>query len=218
MKIRNFPDTFRSGEEVVITEKLHGKNCRLGLIRTMSSDETPTFEFMAGSSDVRRREIDGKGRASDFWKPMTESVRALLQHLSGGEKSVIVFGELYGSGVQDMAYGLTSGAKGLRVFDISVDGKYLDFDEKAELLERFGIEPVPILYRGPFAWEVVEAETYGPTTMCPPEAAGRFKGREGCVVIPAKERFDASFGGRGRVILKSISADYLARKGGSEEH
>ncbi len=31
--IRNFPDVLRPGEEVVITEKLHGKNCRLGLIR-----------------------------------------------------------------------------------------------------------------------------------------------------------------------------------------
>src|SRR5438874_1958754 len=31
--IRNFPDVLRPGEEVVISEKLHGKNCRVGLIR-----------------------------------------------------------------------------------------------------------------------------------------------------------------------------------------
>ncbi len=216
--IRNFPDVLREEEEVVITEKLHGKNCRLGLIRTQGSEGTTALEFMAGSSDVRRRETDHKGKVSDFWKPMTEPVRALLRHLSQGARNVVVFGELYGSGVQDIAYGLTSGAKSFRAFDIAVDGKYLDFDEKKEWLERFGVEAVPVLFRGPFSWAVVEAETYGPTTMCASEAAGRFKGREGCVITPIKERFDAILGGHGRVIFKSISADYLARKGGTEEH
>jgi RNA ligase (TIGR02306 family) len=215
--IRNFPEVIWPGEEVVITEKLHGKNCRLGLIR-VSGKDGENFEFMAGSNDVRRKEVDAKGRPSDFWRPMTDAVRGLLRHLSGGERSVILFGELYGSGVQDMAYGLSNGAKGFRAFDIAVDGKFLDHDEKVAVLERFGVEMVPHLYRGPFSWEAVEAHTYGPTTVCPPEAAGRFKGREGCVVTPVKERYDADLGGTGRVILKSISADYLARKGGTDEH
>jgi RNA ligase (TIGR02306 family) len=215
--IRNFPDVLRPGEEVVITEKLHGKNCRLGLIR-VPREACDTFEFMAGSNDVRRKEADQKGRPSDFWRPMTEAVRDLLRHLCGGGHSVVVFGELYGSGVQDMAYGLGSGAKGFRAFDIAVDGKYLGFDQKAELLERFEVESVPHLYRGPFSWGVVEEHSYGPTTMCLPDAAGKFGGREGCVVTPVVERYDPDLGGGGRVILKSISADYLARKGGTDEH
>ncbi len=37
-------------------------------------------------------------------------------------------------------------------------------------------------------------------------------------MTPVKERYDADLGGTGRVILKSISADYLARKGGTDEH
>ncbi len=215
--IRNFPGVPRPGEEVVITEKLHGKNCRLGLVRVSGEGGDP-FEFMAGSNDVRRMEVDRKGRPSDFWRPMTEAVRGLLRHLSGGERSVVLFGELYGSGVQDMAYGLAAGAKGFRAFDVAVDGKYLDFDEKAALFARFGVEMVPRLYRGPFSWEAVEEHTYGPTTLCPPEEAGRFRGREGCVVTPVEERYDPDLGGGGRVILKSISADYLARKGGTEDH
>ena len=215
--IRNFPDVLRPGEEVIITEKLHGKNCRLGLIR-VSGTEGEGFEFMAGSNDVRRKEVDAKGRPSDFWRPMSEAVRDLLRHLSGGERSVILFGELYGSGVQDMAYGLANGAKGFRAFDIAMDGKYLDHDDKVAALERFAIARVPHLYRGPFSWEAVEEHTYGSTTLCSPEAAGRFTGREGCVVTPVKERYDADLGGTGRVILKSISADYLACKGGTDDH
>ena len=213
--IRNFPDVLQPGEEVVITEKLHGKNCRLGLVRV---PDEPELVFVAGSNDVRRREVDAKGRASDFWAPMTEPVRELLQHLAEGSKSVVLFGELIGSGVQDMAYGLANGAKSFRAFDVAVDARYLDFDRKADLFSRFGIDAVPTLYRGPFSWEVVEHHTYGPTTLCPPELAGKFPGREGVVITPTVERFDPGLGGGGRVVLKSISADYLARKGGTEDH
>jgi RNA ligase (TIGR02306 family) len=212
--IRNFPDVLQPGEEVIITEKIHGKSCRLGLVRTRDG----AFEFMAGSHGQRRKEVDARGRPSDFWRPMTDAVRGLLRELSGGEHSVVVFGELYGSGVQDMAYGLSGGAKGFRTFDIAVDGKYLDHDRKVEALRRHGLEVVPLLFRGPFSWDVVEEHTYGPTTMCPPDAAGRFAGREGCVVTPVAERYHAGLGDAGRVILKSISADYLARKGGTDEH
>ena len=77
------------------------------------------------TSDGRR--VPGRS-PSDFWRPMTEPVRSLLRHLSGGERSVVLFGELYGSGVQDMAYGLGNGAKGFRAFDVAVDGKYLGFE------------------------------------------------------------------------------------------
>ena len=92
---------------------------------------------------MKRKEVNAKGRPSDFWRPMTEAVRDLLRHRSGGEHSVVLFGELYGSGVQDIAYGLSNGAKGFRAFDIAVDGKYLGFDEKAALFCRFGVESVP---------------------------------------------------------------------------
>ena len=215
--LRNFPDVLRAGEEVVITEKLHGKNCRVGLVRVVD-EQGERFELSAGSSEVRRRRVDQKGRPSDFWGPLTPSVEAMLEYLSAGERSVVLFGELFGSGVQDMSYGLRDGAKGFRAFDVAVDGRYLDRDETAGLLDRFGIEGVPVLYRGPFSWKALEAQTYGPTTLCPTSEAGAFKGREGCVVTPVVERYDASLGGGGRVILKSISADYLARNGGTDDH
>ena len=130
--LRNFPGVLREGEEVVITEKLHGKNCRLGLVRVPDEEGGDALAFVAGSNDVRRREVDAKGRPSDFWMPMTDPVRDLLRHLSEGSRSVVLFGELIGSGVQDMAYGLANGAKGFRAFDLAVDGKYLDHDAKAE--------------------------------------------------------------------------------------
>jgi RNA ligase (TIGR02306 family) len=212
---RNFPELLRDGEEVVITEKVHGKNCRLGLARTGEA-----WTLMAGSHNQRRKEHDCLGRRSQFWDVLAPLVEELLRHVAGSASAgVVLFGELFGAGIQDMWYGLENSRFALRAFDLAVDGKFLDYDDKVPLFDRFGIERVPILYRGPFSRAVVEEHVGGPTTMCPPEKAGKFKGREGIVITPVRERraetatmvFD-------RVILKAISCDYLERKGGTEYH
>ncbi len=215
--VRNFPDTLKPGEEVIFTEKLHGKNCRLGRVRVID-EQGDRFEFVAGSHGQRRAPVDAKGRPSDFWGPLAPNVRDLLEDVGADSRSVVLFGEIYGSGVQDMAYGLTQSHQAFRAFDLAVEGTYLDYDEMVALLNRFGIESVPQLYRGPFSWDILEDQTDGPTTLCDPEAAGQFKGREGLVVRPVRERYDPALGGSGRVLLKSVSVDYLARKGGTEDH
>ena len=56
--IRNFPDVLRPGEEVVITEKLHGKNCRLGLVRVARRGR----RHLRVHGRVERREAEGGGR------------------------------------------------------------------------------------------------------------------------------------------------------------
>jgi RNA ligase (TIGR02306 family) len=176
---------------------------------------------MAGSHGQRRKEYDARGRRSQFWEVLTDPVRQLLRHVAetSGTSSVVLFGEIYGCGVQDTWYGLENGRYALRAFDLSVNGKYVDFDAKAALFARFGVEAVPVLYRGPFGREKVEEHVSGPTTLCAPEKAGKFKGREGIVITPVRERmavtptnlFD-------RVVLKAISFEYLERKGGTEHH
>jgi hypothetical protein len=203
--------------------KIHGKNTRLGLIRTEGEGEDG-WSFMAGSHNQRRKEFDSRGRRSQHWLFLTEPVRALLRHVrdtfaaTGPVQGVVLFGEIYGTGVQDLWYGLENGVA-FRAFDLAVNGKYLDWDVKQQLCEHFGVAMVPILYRGPFHRERLEEYVSGPTTLCPADKAGRFKGREGIVITPARERavttethvFE-------RLILKAISFDYLERKGGTEYH
>ncbi len=151
---------------------------------------------------------------------LSPAIQELLRHVAeNASAGVVLFGELFGAGIQDMWYGLENGRFAFCAFDLAVDGKYLDFDVKTTLFDRFGVEQVPILYRGPFSRTAVEEHVGGPTTMCPPDRAGKFKGREGIVMTPVRERsavtaktvFD-------RVILKAISFDYLERKGGTEYH
>jgi len=73
------------------------------------------------------------------------------------------------------------------------------------------LELVPLLYCGPFDPTLLEDWTNGPTTF--KGMKSKFKGREGCVITPLTEMYDETLG---RVILKSVSADYLARKGAKD--
>lgn len=199
-----YAPALEDGLPVRITEKLHGSNVRLGLIKV--GDE---FKFMAGSHKVNWKPEDSKGNTPIWWQMMTEPVVNLLTSLCDEQHSVIVFGEVFGPGVQDMDYGAPDTE--FRVFDISVDGRYVDWEVLVVNCLAHGVQTVPLLYRGPFSKDVLKEHTYGPTAMAPAEQLqSKFKGREGCVVTPLTEQFSRYLGGR--LILKSVSADYLDRK------
>lgn len=234
---RNFPDLIPDGEPVVFTEKLHGKNCRLGYIREADATGAMVMTWMAGSHDVRRKEFVTRKRKSydkdtkelkveeyqdksQFWQALDKpGVRDLMKFVSNDTDNVVVFGEIFGSGVQDMTYGMEGGVWDFRVFDITVNGKYMPADLKYEACRKFGVQTVPVLYDGPFSKAKVEEFVTGPTTVCAEEAAGAFKGREGIVitakteksVVTDKKVFD-------RMAIKAINFDYLERKGGTEYH
>ncbi len=213
--IRNFPDVIKEGEDVVVSEKLHGMNARFGLLNDSDEKGEPTSVFACGSHAVRRKEFDAKGNRSAFWETLSDPLRRMLIDLREiyDDANVIAFGELINT-QKGFLYGLTGGEKAVRIFDISVNGRYLDHAKVKVACEFWGVPMVPILYEGPFSWAVLEQLTCGPTTMCEPKDAGKFKGREGVVIKPTTERTDPGLPGSGRVILKSISADYLEHKTG----
>jgi hypothetical protein len=80
------------------------------------------------------------------------------------------------------------------------------------MCDKYSVPTVPLLYTGPFSLEGVERLTYGPTTF--PNVKSSFKGREGVVVTPLQEQFSKHLGGR--MILKSVSADYRDRKNATD--
>lgn len=215
--IKNFPDIIKVGEEVVIEEKIHGTNSRMGIILNhddIAGDEIWTF--MCGSHGHRRKQYNDKGELTRYWIPLSDNMKGLLLDLCDGQNHVVVFGEIYGPGVQDMSYGLKH--VGFRAFDISVNRKYLDYDDRVNALAKHEIPSTPLLYRGPFDPTVLADLTDGFTTLCDPESAGKFAGREGVVVRPVVERYSPNLPNFGRVIFKSISINYLSRRGGTEYH
>lgn len=222
--IGNFPGVFQDDEEVVFTEKLHGTNNRVGWVfHVVEHPELGPVDMvwqkMAGSHGNRRKEYNDKGVRSMYWMPFKEKdhgdcpLTTLLVQVGEIEKaksSVIVFGEIFGAGVQDMQYGQKG--KSFRIFDIAVDGNYLDWDKLKRYVEADpALQLVPILYQGPFSMKKMDEFVDGPTTICNPEDIREpFKGREGIVIKPVKERFDPILGGR--TILKYVSVDYHERK------
>ncbi|MEK7276299.1 MAG: RNA ligase (ATP) [Chloroflexota bacterium] len=190
--LRNFPDVFQPGEAVIVTEKIHGTNGRIGIVEG---------EWMAGSMAVRRkRPADEEMRRSTYWFPHTlPEVRALMEHAAESHRQTILYGEIYGSSIQSFHYGLKNRI-GFAAFDLLVDGHYLDWPDFAALCSRFGVPTVPALYDGPYSLDAVRQHAAGQTTLDDTHI------REGIVVKPARERTDPRLG---RVALKYLSDEYL---------
>ncbi len=193
--MRNFPDVFTSGEDVIVTEKIHGTNCRVGIV----IEDGQAIE-MAGSKQIRRKrpaELAG----DIYWFPWTvPGVGQLLHHVvSTGAKQAILFGEVFGR-VQSLRYGVANGLA-YRAFDLLIDGKYADFAEFDSLCRQFGVEQVPHAFVGAFDLTKIRELSDGPSLV-----DGAQNIREGVVVKPLVERINPKVG---RVILKYVGDVYL---------
>jgi RNA ligase (TIGR02306 family) len=198
---RKYKREFVEGEEVVVTEKIHGCNARF-TVRKGEDDEAP--RLYVGSRNYFNKETIG----NVWWKvardyPQIET--ALAKH-----DGYVLYGEVYGQ-VQDLKYG-TSQEDPVRfaafdVFDLKA-GKYLNYDDFLIFCLANLIPTVPVLYRGPYLPEAIEPLAAGDTTI--PNAA---QIREGFVIKPVVERWSDRLG---RVIAKLVGEQYLLRKGGTE--
>lgn len=196
--IKRFPGVLLPGEEVVVTEKVHGTCTLLGLLGGRSAMSSKGY-------GAGRRVIKDDGQ-NLYWKMARK--HQLFEKLEGlGD--VMLFGETFGSGVQDLEYGMPRDEPSYFAFDLSLNGRYLDFDELQKLCAERGIPTLPPLFRGPFGPECL-ATTAGKETV----SGKALHVREGIVIRPVKERYDPEIG---RVILKSINADYLLRGGEATE-
>lgn len=230
--IKNYPDIIVEKEEVVITEKLHGTFTQIvylppRFIEREGLDYKETFGdrrngyLMVGSkslsADGLMFKVNGANINNVYVKVITEQdmLSKFTEQLKNEELPVIMLGETFGPDVQDLRYGFTHrGQNGFRAFAIykglRSQFKVINSDELDILLEKLGIDRVPVLYRGPFSKEVMEKYTNGKETVSGKE----MHIREGIVIIPKQERYNNEIG---RVILKNVSADYLLRKGKATE-
>jgi len=137
-----------------------------------------------------------------------------IEYLSGLQcPPIVLIGEIFGPGIQTgFHYGQTKPE--FRLFDIAVGPRnnrmYLSWDDYMQAAFIMGIPTVPTLYIGPFSKEILAQYTSGKEKV----TNHSHHMREGCVVRLINEK---SSGNLGRVILKSISEEYLTRKGTEEE-
>jgi len=196
--IKRYPDILKPGEEVVATEKVHGTCTLLGLLggaRAMSSKG-----YGSGGTVIKEDE------KNLYWR-MARKFN-LFEKIEG-LGNLMLFGETFGPGVQDLGYGVQKGEPSYFAFDMSINGRYLDYDNFAKICAERDIPMAHVLYRGPFGPETL-AHTGGPETISGKAAHMR----EGIVIRPIKERYEHDIG---RVLLKSVNEAYLLRGGEATE-
>jgi len=224
---KRYPELLIEGEEVQITEKIHGTFSMFSAIPTawQNDPEKQIEGLIDGRFSVSSKGLGSKGLTFIDCESNKENVymkaakTLKLFEFAGAladryNTVVVVLGEIFGQGIQDLGYGFTKAQ--FRLFDIAIgeeriDKRYLDHQTLTELCSEFDIQRVPLLYVGEFSKEVLALYTNGKEVVSGSEAHIR----EGCVVKPLKERYTIEFG---RVFLKSVSDDYLLRKNGTEHN
>jgi RNA ligase (TIGR02306 family) len=214
------PDYFE-GKEVVVQEKLHGSNVRAGYLPAVANTfwrkvkkffgRLPEFEYVWGSNLRQLQQMKSfKGYYDkDVYKMSLDSVNAFSK-LKEGET---IFGEVIGQGIQkNYHYGHKDPT--FVLFDVKVlqeDGshKWLDPEEVETYAKERGFPFVPVLYKGIWDKEKVEATVSGSSIYYPKHAV-----REG-VVIKLRKDYD-DFGNK--TAYKFINPTYLDDKSNSDDH
>jgi RNA ligase (TIGR02306 family) len=195
--IKAYPDVLQEGERVILSEKLHGSACIVG------TDGVNDFVSSKGISARGLSLVEEPGNV--YWRvvkdyDLLEKVHLLRDYLD--LTGAILYGEVLG--VQDLKYGLKPGELSFRAFDIYTPQRgFLSYGAFLEWCHLCEIPTVPILYVGPYSKEKLLELTSGPSTI-----ASHL--REGVVIRAEPRRRDAILGG---VVLKSVSENYLTRKG-----
>jgi len=213
--IQKNPNLFDENDTVLVTEKLHGTLMCVGFIPELSDPELfgEANNIFVSSKGIMKqgfilknlKDNSGNLYVSALNDLLSKGLEINLNSIISANKTVHLFFEVFGSGVQDLTYGQNN--KTYRLFDIAIDKQYLDsakFIEYAKLLE---LETVPILYHGPFLKDKMVELRDGLDTISSSHI------REGIVI---KDYFGGYHPRYGRKIAKFVSPDYLLRKNGTE--
>jgi len=229
--IKKKPDLFTEGEEVVITEKIHGTLMQIGVVpESMANDR-----YYKGRVTISSKGMGRQGFVLDYTDTDNLYVQAAIKH-GLFEKALAFFGEaanemdmpyfivgeVYGrtasgAGVQDLVY--DGETLGFRMFDVVCGTRgheqWFSFEEFVNTAQVMDVPIVPVLYVGPFSKAVVLEHTDGNTVVQPAVTRNVISQiREGVVVKSIDGGYHPSYG---RKVAKSVSEAYLLRKGETTE-
>jgi RNA ligase len=188
---KRYSKTFKEGELVEATEKIHGSNARYTFRKSFFGKE----KMYIGSRNL--------------WKAYTSTCKwkqALvdnpwIEKWCRANPGFVLYGEITPT---QKGYDYGSGTK-VRFFLFDVRRPSGAWMEKADY-EHYGLSSfrVPLLYRGPFNLEVIKKVVDGPSTV-----DGAKHSREGTVIIAIPERTER---GVGRAQLKIVSNVFLEKE------
>lgn len=190
---KNYSDAFADGETVVITEKIHGCNCRYVFVESLLGKG----KMFAGSRKLWKRP-----KSSNIWRKILDqnpSIEAWCREHPGYV--------LYGEGVPcqksarggfEYTYGATKDKPKFYLFDIRTpEGEWLGYTDAHLMTQAYDITWVPEIAYGPFgAYQLDLAEGNSLVDK---------HTREGIVIRAVSDRH---VHGLGRLQLKVVSNKY----------
>jgi hypothetical protein len=221
--LKKYWNAFTEGENVIITEKIHGTNFRCGWLpfvpRTFWQKvkkifgQNPNWEFVYGSHNVQL--MDGGEKTKNAFK---DNVYKRIVETHKLDKKIargqIWYGEIFGDGIQKgYEYRRINGRVDVAFMDIKdvVLNEYLDFHAMVEQVEAKREQVVPYMLTT-FNKKDILAYLNDPERVS--FIDGKTKPIEGFVI--RRDRSAKFYGGR--LILKLLSDEYLLRKDTTDWH
>jgi RNA ligase (TIGR02306 family) len=226
-------------QDVVATIKYHGTNFRCGIVKKpiykktlwqkfigLFVKESPQ-EFLVGSHNKIKVPTKDVLKYWDYyntdtWWRVTKkyNLESIVRQISENEAllssdgnalvDVVIYAEIIGQGVQKgYDYGVPDGDLEIRIFDIMIDGKYVDWATVVHLCKCFNLPVAEEVYTGPWSLDVTEH------AVSVDEYNGKKYVREGIVIRTLKESWHPKCG---RVIFKYLNPAYLLDKKNTEFH
>lgn len=218
--IKNFNTVFKDGDDVIVTEKIHGTNFRAGNLPIYPRSIwgwiqkyilKRDYEFVYGSHNVQK--VPFSKNKGWYGEDIYGQIAKKYKFVEIIPKDYIVYGEIYGKKIQELEYEMDD--IDLVVFDVKYKGVYLNFREFEEFCTGRLLPMVPVLAVEKFGEDTLPTHTNGISILARYNNHKTKHIREGCVIKPMKEQYNNRMG---RVILKSINEEYLLTKKRTEFH
>jgi len=132
----NNPDIFEPGEELYISEKIHGINARFSLLQ---HPETGEYQLYVGSHNVVLKDTTD----TIYWR-VAKTLNDRLQ------RNIVFFGEIFGKGIQHLNYDVDLD---VRIFAATRQGEYLSIEDLIKVCKLNGL---PIVNFHKIKFESVE--------------------------------------------------------------
>lgn len=191
---KNTPNMFNEEDEVVVTRKIHGTNARFGIVKKNKLSfwdkikrlfgYEVEYEFILGSHNViKTYSKDGGFYNDNVWAEcavkyaIEEKLWDLFYKIRETEPDllgtgIILYGEIFGEGIQGQHYTYGLKERKLGLFDIELNKQYLNREEFNDFIFELDLPLVETLYRGPYNLEIINKlieKNYIPGTKTPHE-------------------------------------------------
>lgn len=163
---KNTPNMFNEEDEVVITRKIHGTNARYGIVKKTKlslldrikkffGNKWIEYEYIYGSHNVEKGSDSQGFYSTDVWKEIADKYnlkqklwKFFKEQLDNHKEGLIIYGEIYGEGIQGKHYNYSLTTKELVLFDIQLSGNYLPDGLFKAFCEYLSLPTVQYFYEG----------------------------------------------------------------------